>query len=111
MPEATPRFALLNGRTPPPLRPPFFVKPIVGRLSENARRVDDLADLPGESENEAYAEGYRAIAELAGLADGFGSFLAEELLDGLEVTLEGYVHEGRVTGGGRHRLGQVSGHE
>jgi hypothetical protein len=97
VPEATPRFALLNGRAPPPLHPPFFVKPIVGRLSENARRVDDLAELPGEGDNAAYAEGYRAVAELAGLADGFGNFLAEELLDGLEVTLEGFVHQGRVT--------------
>ncbi len=40
---------------------------------------------------------YARIAELAGLhPDAVRGFLAEELLSGLEVTYEGYVHEGRV---------------
>jgi hypothetical protein len=96
VPRATPRFALLEDGLPP-FEPPFFVKPVVGRLSENARRVDSLADLPERSANDAYAAGYRAVAEIAGLAGGFDGFLAEELLEGNEVTLEGYVHRGRVT--------------
>jgi len=60
-PEATPRFAVLDGL--PPFPPPWWVKPVVGRLSQDARRVDD----------------------------------EEELVTGDEVTLEGFVHEGRVT--------------
>ena len=38
-------------------------------------------------------------------------FLAEELLDGQEVTLEGYVHAGRGDDDRRDRLGHVSGHD
>ncbi|MDQ3895066.1 MAG: hypothetical protein M3292_10485, partial [Actinomycetota bacterium] len=45
-PEATPRFAVL-GVDPPPFPPPFFVKPVVGRLSQHARRVDDPTELAG----------------------------------------------------------------
>ncbi|MGH3035679.1 MAG: hypothetical protein ACRDMU_00730, partial [Gaiellaceae bacterium] len=48
-PEATPRFALLDPRAPydPPFDVPFFVKPVVGRLSQNAFRIDDPRDLLG----------------------------------------------------------------
>jgi hypothetical protein len=95
-PEATPRFAELNDG--PPFDFPFFVKPVVGRLSQGARRVDSPADLVGLFEADRYTNRYGEIAALAGappeLAHGF---LAEELLDGSEVTLEGYVHAGHVT--------------
>jgi hypothetical protein len=96
VPDATPRFELVAGQALP-FPPPLFVKPVVGRLSQNARRVDSVDDLPEPGENEEYAAGYRAVAKLAGLADDFEGFLAEELLEGDEVTLEGYVHRGRVT--------------
>jgi biotin carboxylase len=96
VPEATPRFELLNGM--PTLRPPFFVKPVVGRLSQLARRIDDPAELEALPSHDAYAEGYATLAELAGLpTDGLHGYVAEELVDGDEVTLEGYVHAGRVT--------------
>ena len=72
--------------------------PVVGRLSQGARRIDDAAELQGLREDDRYAGGYAALAELAGFEPArFGGFLAEELLDGDEVTLEGYVHDGRVT--------------
>ena len=77
VPEATPRFG-----PPGSLEPPFFVKPAVGRLSQD---YDD-----------AYVRGWRALAELAGFAGDVG-LLAEEALAGDEVTLEGYVHRGRAT--------------
>jgi biotin carboxylase len=96
VPYATPRFALLDGR--PPFGPPFFVKPVVGRLSQNARRIDDSAEIADLRELDAYTSAYARIAALAGLhPDAVHGFLAEELLSGLEVTLEGYVFEGRVT--------------
>jgi ATP-grasp domain len=97
VPEATPRFALLDGKSPP-FPPPFFVKPVVGRLSENARRIDSvsqLAELPSEH---PYGEGWAEIAALAGFpARAARGYIAEELLEGDEVTLEGFVHRGKVT--------------
>ena len=51
-------------------------------------------------------------AELAGLSGTRSrGFLVEELVSGDEVTLEGFVHEGRGDRHRRHRLGQVPGHE
>src|SRR6266511_682700 len=68
VPEAVPTFAYLDGRCDEvPFSPPFFVKPAVGRLSENARRVDDLAELRAMRED-GYPDRYAPIAELAGLA-------------------------------------------
>ena len=94
-PSATPRFALLDGR--PPFGPPFFVKPVVGRLSQRARRIDDPSDIERLVDVDDYLSGYARIAELAGLhPDAVRGFLAEELLEGGEVTLEGYVHQGEV---------------
>jgi biotin carboxylase len=96
-PEATPAFAPLED-SEPPFEPPFLVKPVVGRLSQNVYRIDDPSDLRGVYENDRYTTRYAEIAALAG-ADpaSVHGFLAEELLSGLEVTLEGYVHGGRVT--------------
>jgi hypothetical protein len=95
-PGATPRFALLDGI--PPFPAPFFVKPVVGRLSQRARRIEDPAEIEALAELDAYMSSYARIAELAGLhPDAVRGFLAEELLEGDEVTVEGYVHEGRTT--------------
>lgn len=95
-PEATPRFAPLEGT--PSFAPPWFVKPVVGRLSEEARRVDDAAALASVREAGGYREGYARIAALAGLPpEAVRGFLVEELVRGDEVTLEGYVREGHVT--------------
>jgi hypothetical protein len=95
-PDATPRFALLDG--PPPFPGPWFVKPTVGRLSQESRRVDDRAELRTIAERPGYRDGYARIAGLAGLeGEAVHGFLVEELVEGDEVTLEGYVHDGRVT--------------
>ena len=95
-PEATPQFAVINGR--PPFEVPFFVKPVVGRLSQNVFRIEDPDDLQDLHEIDRYTTRYAEIAALAG-ADPAAAhgFMAEELLSGDEVTLEGYVHGGRVT--------------
>jgi len=93
-PEAVPRFALLStGGLPLP----YFVKPVVGRLSQNAVRIDDPSDLQALHELDRYTNRYGDIASLAGLpADAVHGFLAEELMGGDEVTYEGYVHDGTV---------------
>ena len=94
VPAATPAFALVDGDVP--FEPPFFVKPVVGRLSQSAVRVDDRADLGGLPEVDV--DRYARIAGLAGAEPSrLRGFLAEELVEGLEVTLEGYAHRGRVT--------------
>ena len=95
-PEATPAFASFEGRVP--FEFPFFVKPVVGRLSQNAVRVDDPGDLIGLREPDRYTARYAQIAALAGLPEAqVHGLLAEELLSGREVTLEGYSYRGSIT--------------
>jgi hypothetical protein len=95
-PQATPDFALLGEHAPFDF--PFFVKPVVGRLSQNAYRIDDPDDLLLPHENDSYTTRYARIAALAGAdPEAVHGFIAEQLLAGDEVTLEGYVHGGRVT--------------
>jgi ATP-grasp domain len=90
-PESTPKFCLLEEGTP--CDPPFFVKPVVGRLSQNTYRIDDLSELVKLHEADRYTNRYAEIAALAGWDPAkVHGFLGEELLSGEEVTLEGYVH-------------------
>jgi hypothetical protein len=95
-PEATPDFAVLDGR--PPFAFPFFVKPVVGRLSQNAYRIDEPGALLDLHEIDRYTRRYATIAALAGARpEAAHGFIAEELLAGAEVTLEGYTHGRKVT--------------
>jgi hypothetical protein len=92
-PEATPRFASVD--RPPPFPPPWWAKPVVGRLSQEARRIDGEEDLARLVDDRRYRDAY---ADLAGLLpSAVRGFLVEELLTGDEVTLEGFAHAGRVT--------------
>ncbi|MDQ3890130.1 MAG: ATP-grasp domain-containing protein [Actinomycetota bacterium] len=96
VPESTPRFALLGDE--PPFEVPFFVKPVVGRLSQHAFRVEDPSQLARLPDADGSLDRYARIAALAG-ADprSLRGFLAEEILTGREVTLEGYTREGATT--------------
>ena len=96
VPEATPRFALLGDE--PPFDVPFFVKPVVGRLSQHAFRVEHPSQLDRLPDADGSLERYARIAALAG-ADppSLRGFLAEEILTGREVTLEGYTRAGATT--------------
>jgi hypothetical protein len=78
---------------------PYFVKPVVGRLSHGARRIDHPRELASLAhEQTVYADGYAQLARLAGMEEGaVHGFLAEELLEGDEVTYEGFVRRGVVT--------------
>jgi ATP-grasp domain-containing protein len=90
-PESTPKFCLLEDGIP--CDPPFFAKPVVGRLSQNTYRIDDLSELSKLHEADRYTNRYAEIAALAGgVPANVHGFLGEELLSGDEVTLEGYVH-------------------
>ena len=96
VPEATPRYERLDGT--PSLEPPFFAKPVVGRLSQLARRIDEVAELAALPAHDPYVDDYAVLATLANLpTDGLHGYLVEELAEGDEVTLEGYVHDGGVT--------------
>ena len=106
-PEAVPRFALVDPcrpDAPPPLPFPFFLKPVKGAYSVLARRIDDAAALRRFLGSRAVAEftgQYMAIFNrlVAGLTDFTVDgrwFLAEELLAGELVTVEGLVAESSV---------------
>jgi biotin carboxylase len=94
VPEATPRWFRLNGV--PPFGPPWFVKPVVGRLSQGARRVDEPAGLIAPAAD-GYAAGWEALARAAGLDLSARGEIAEDVLSGAPVTVEGYAHRGGVT--------------
>jgi hypothetical protein len=106
-PEAVPRFALVDPRAacaPPPLPFPFFLKPVKGSFSVLARRIGDEAALRGFLALPAVAEftrDYMAIFNRLVSAytqlevDGRW-FIAEELLHGALVTVEGFACEGEV---------------
>jgi hypothetical protein len=97
-PEATPAFATLDGADELPMQPPFFVKPVVGRLSQGAATINSAADLRRVPRTSAYQRAYADLARLVGLPpQAVHGLLAEELMSGAEVTLEGYSHGGRVT--------------
>lgn len=94
-PGAVPRYAILDPSVVFEL--PFFVKPVFGTLSGEARRIDGMRQLVLLDGNN-HARCYARVAEIMGLtvADACG-YLVEELLSGDEVTLEGYVLRGRLT--------------
>ena len=95
-PEETPASAVLVGE--PPFPGPWFVKPVVGRLSQEARRVDERAGLAAIAEASGYRDRYGDVARLAGLdPDAVHGFLVEQLAEGAEVTLEAYVRDGAMT--------------
>jgi len=106
-PEAVPRFGLVDPRQPdaePPLPLPFFLKPVKGAFSVLARRIEDRAALRAFLTSPAVREftgEYMAVFNqlVAGLTcfdvDGH-FFLAEGLLVGDLVTVEGFACDGRV---------------
>jgi biotin carboxylase len=96
VPEATPRWFALDGT--PPFGPPWFVKPVVGRLSQGARKVEDAAELgAAPAPPDGYAAGWEALARLGGVHLSARGEIAEEILAGAPVTVEGYAHGGSVT--------------
>ena len=107
VPEAVPGFGLLDTRrldAPPPLPFPFFVKPVKGAYSVHARRIGDDRELRAFLASPAVREfGHEYLAIFNRLVAAYTDyeidghwFLAEELLHGDLITVEGFVCEGRV---------------
>jgi biotin carboxylase len=100
VPEATPAFAAvdLDGRdVRPPLPFPFFMKPTAAHLSQLAYHVHDESEFAGvvaqaRREIDAITAQERALE-----GREFRTLIAEELLEGSLVTLEGWVQGGKVT--------------
>jgi biotin carboxylase len=100
VPEATPRFVALDPTVDdaaPPLAFPFFLKPTTGHLSQLAFTVNDPDDF-----RDAMARTRRELDAITWfdrrLEKGeFGRMLAEELLDGRQVTFEGFMRGGNLT--------------
>ena len=114
VPEATPRFGLVDddavrsgqvmGHDGQPLVFPVFVKPVKSWFSQHARRCEtpeELRRFATSPEVQAHLSGFvtpfnQLLARYADFAHDGGHLLAEECLSGMQVTLEGYVHHGRV---------------
>ena len=108
-PEATPRFSVfpyaVASREDIPLAFPFFVKPVKATFSILSRRVDDFAQLKdhltfGPFEKLILERLIRPFNDLAQAYSGFAidahHLVAEEVLDGVQVCVDGYAHDGRV---------------
>jgi biotin carboxylase len=103
VPEATPGFCLLDPDRlePPSIGFPCFVKPIKGAFSMFARRVDSMAELRAHlhrPEVNEFRHGFLDIFnDLWRHYGGEGAdgrcFIAEELLTGQQVTVEGFVFD------------------
>ncbi|HJU28846.1 MAG TPA: ATP-grasp domain-containing protein [Candidatus Binataceae bacterium] len=102
-PDAAPWCRLIDVRAEAPLPPdldfPAFVKPAKSFFSVGARRVESPAELV-EAKRE-WADAYaffapfdRLLRRYAGRAMGHDLLVAEGLLRGQQVTLDGYVHNG-----------------
>jgi biotin carboxylase len=109
VPEATPRFALIDpddlDEASFGLSFPLFVKPVKSWFSQFARRVDSFDQLfefvRSPAVRSHLARFVRPLDQLLARSGEFtvhgGYMLAEELLCGQEVTLEGFVKGGRLT--------------
>lgn len=106
-PEAVPGFRAVRHDRPQAsdLTYPCFVKPVKGSFSQHARRIDSAAELERFLDRPAIAEycvNYLSIfnrmleAWTPSLRDGHW-FIAEELLVGPQVTVEGFTQGGEVT--------------
>ncbi|HET9233346.1 MAG TPA: ATP-grasp domain-containing protein, partial [Candidatus Eisenbacteria bacterium] len=107
VPEAVPRFHLVDPQalSPLPFAYPCFLKPVKGSFSIMTQRVEtpeDLETFMGRPSVEEYLTYYVHLFDrLLGLRPELEAracyFLAEELLTGTQVTVEGYAQGSEVT--------------
>jgi biotin carboxylase len=105
VPQATPAFHLLDKRTVEQLNGlakfPLFVKPVKANFSINANRVENMEEL--RLALDACSLPLRFIKPFNDLLAAYTNYerdasylLAESLLEGVQVSLEGYVYRGQV---------------
>lgn len=110
IPEHTPNFCLALDylRNPDRLNTPFFIKPVRANISFGTHRIETPQQLEfyiGSESMEiarfnqyyleaigSYSKHYNAINMAT-----CNSFLCEDLIDGNQVTVDGYILEGEVT--------------
>ena len=109
VPDSTPAFGLVDPfdflKKPPPLEFPFFIKPVKATLSVRAGLVRDERDLRsilGFSFLQGWV-GRMIVKPFNQLLEAYTDFklngnyfIAEGLLHGTQVTVEGFVRAGRV---------------
>jgi hypothetical protein len=108
VPDSTPWFQLVDPKLPrgglTALAFPCFIKPVKGAFSVMSGRLDSWEDLEEFLSRPSVPEFLahyvfmfdRLVRELTHLERGAGWFLAEELLKGRQVTVEGYALDGDV---------------
>jgi len=101
VPESVPKFEMLFGGECAGLPFPLFIKPVKSFFSVGAYRVNDarvLSEVLGQSTlPEPFFEPLRRLFDrYAGRGFGPGRVLAEELLEGVQATVEGYAFGGAV---------------
>lgn len=107
IPEATPAYeavpADMIGKDPIPRVPPFFMKPVKGRFSAFATQIDSPEawyELAGK-QNLPPAGFLNVFDQLVDLYDleaiDSSHVIVETVLKGDQVTLDGFVRDGRVT--------------
>ncbi len=108
VPEATPRFDLVDLARRPLADPstgyPCFIKPIKGAFSVMSGKIRSRAELEAFVDRPAaieFVHDYvalfnRLLADLTDFDVDGSRFLAEELLHGRQVTVEGWVRHGEV---------------
>lgn len=104
VPEATPKFCLVDPDhlAPPAVGFPCFVKPVKGAFSMFARRVDSFEELRAHLERPEVREFRFDFLGIFNdlwrhyVGDGLDGryFIAEELLGGKQVTVDGFVVDG-----------------
>ena len=105
VPEATPQFQLLNseilaGFTD--FKYPQFVKPVKSILSSGAFAVNSDAELKKAISRDCLPANFLKpfndlIAKFSNFEYDADYFIVEDLLEGRQVSLEGFVYQGKVT--------------
>ncbi len=108
VPQSTPGFWLDSEFLKAfPMEPPFFLKPVVGNMGYGSQKVNSYRrireviknwtqELAGH--NRFYLDALEISSHLSHLEnlETCNKFMCEELIDGTQVTVMGFVHEGEV---------------
>ena len=110
VPEATPRFAVfpyqMKSATEVGLPFPLYVKPVKATYSVLARRVDSFAQLQAHLRFKPLETLilHKLVTPFNDLMERFTPFtidahhlIGEEIMTGLQVNLDGFVHNGKIT--------------